>query len=219
MADSRDCACPDVSILTTIPAQTCSFDLKQLQRVILFEQGEIIFDSTGGVSVPNPPATLDISKKADWDTLLALADSHKAIITPLIGGDPQIVAGEPITEGGNDNSTLNGEELITGVGSAIFSANFKGIEPAIERALQAAGCKTIEAIFVNADGDFVAHEITPGSATYTGFKLTSYFFSDRANSGFGTKDQHEMRFSLAPGWSNNLVKIDAEAGFNPLYDI
>ena len=41
---------------------------------------------------------------------------------------------------------------------------------------------------------------------------------DRTNEGFGTKDVNEIQFSLAAGWSEDLVEI-TPADFNALTDL
>lgn len=205
-----NCNCPNPTAYSDIPTSDCPFDLKQLQRVA-FQQLGFIFDGTAGK---------DITLKADWDALKVAADATKVVASPLVGGEPAITAGEAITEGGNDNSTLNGVTLVNGTNPASFTARFDSLEPSQEVALKQFMCrKNNGAYFVNEEDNIIAEEVTTGSGTYKTFAIQSYFFGDRTNEGFGTKDSNTMTFQLKAGWSEKLVKITPEAGFSPLADL
>jgi len=123
-----NCNCPLPSALTDIAATGCPFNLGQLQRVIITRSASSIFPATVASSDPAVLAT--------WTPLLTAADDTKVVKTPLIGGNPAIVGGSAITQGGNDNSTLNGEVEVTGTESSVFTADFKDLEPAITKSNQ-----------------------------------------------------------------------------------
>lgn len=214
-----NCNCPDDGILTEIPNQNCPFDLKQIQRLAFATQGKVIWDSAtgGGAGDGVPLATAQLDTKADWEARRTATDETKIVVTPLIGGDPVIEAGEAITEGGGDNSTLNGVTETTGVNASSFSAMFKSLLPEIEKALKALMCKNLEVYFFVEGGHIVAEQ-TEGKTNIKGFNVQSMFISDRNNAGYGTKDTNTISFELASGWSENLVKVKP-ADFNPLYDI
>lgn len=205
------CNCPSPTALTEVPTSDCPFDLKQVQRVAFQRRGNN-FDQTAGTPT-------NITLGADWAAFKAAADSSKIVCSPLIGGDPIIDAGEAITEGGGDNSTLNGVEEVTGTNPSSFSCNFKSITPLQEVALKSLVCeKSLMVYLINQDQQIACVEVNP-SDIHTGLNIQSFFFSDRDNKGFGTNDTNSMSFQLPAGWSENIVLIQPEAGFNPLTDL
>jgi len=216
-----NCNCPTSGILGDIPSSTCPFDLKQIQKIIIAVQGKVIWDSaigdgTGLDGVPQVDSQLDTL--ADWEALRTAVDETKVIITPFIGGDPIIEAGEAITEGGGDNSSLNGVEEVIGVNPSKFSCTFKSLTPAQEKALKAPKCEAVEVYFVTEAAKIVANKIDDVTTLHNGIKVQSYFFGDRSNEGYATKDKNTMSFSLPEGWSENIVLV-SPIDFNPLYDL
>lgn len=211
--------CPDDGIMQEIETTDCPFDLKQIQRLAFATRGKVIWDSGtgGGAGDGVPQLNSQVDTLADWQLRLSAVDNTKIIVTPLIGGDPIIEAGEAITEGGGDNSTLNGVEDVTGTNPSKFSCTFKSIAPVTEVGMKKVKCKTAEVYFFNENGDIICRKIE-GTTHHRGFIMQSYFFSDRGNAGFGTKDKHMLSFSLPSGWSEDLV-IVKPADFNPLYDL
>lgn len=214
-----DCNCPDDGILEEIVDDQCSFDLKQIQRLAFATRGKVIWDSAtgGGLGDGVPQVDSQVDTLADWQARRSANDNTKIVVTPLVGGDPIIEAGEPITEGGGDNSTLNGVEENTGVQASKFSCVFKSITPATEKSMKKISCKTTEVYFFNQDGNIICRKVE-GTDNHRGFIMQSYFFSDRNNEGYGTKDKNTLSFSMPSGWSEDLV-IVKPADFNPLYDI
>lgn len=204
-----DCTCPKPTALTDIPAFDCGVNLNQIQR-LAFQRGGNLFDSGG------TPAT-DILELADWQTLLAANDDTKIIVTPLIGANPIIEAGEAITNGGGDNSTLNGVEQVVGVNPSLFTCEFQELTPEIEKALKTVICeKDLTVYMFLQSGKIAAVEVT-ASSQYRGFGIQSPFLSDRNNAGYGTLDTHSFRFSLKAGWSEDLVVLTPN--FNPLTEL
>ena len=205
-----NCNCPNPTAYSDIPTSDCPFDLKQIQRVV-FQQRGFIFDGTAGK---------DITLKADWDALKIAVDATKVVTSPLVGGEPVITAGEAITEGGNDNSTLNGVTLVNGTNPSSFSVRFDSLEPAQEVALKQFTCRKNNGVyFVNEEDRIIASETSAGSSEYTSLTSQSYFLGDRTNEGFGTKDSNTRTFQLKAGWSETIVKITPETGFSPLADL
>ncbi|MGB0896931.1 MAG: hypothetical protein ACPGRW_06385 [Flavobacteriaceae bacterium] len=204
-----DCPCPLSAALTSITKANCGFDMGQIQRFAVQRLGNSFLGDTDANN---------ITKLSAWTTRLAATDSTKIVVSPLIGGDPIITAGEVITTGGDDNTTLNGEEEVTGVGASLFTCVFKSITPDNEREMQLLLCeKKVRVFLFNHSGKIFALDVTLGGADKQGFEASNLFLSDRTNSGFGTKDTHPFRMSLPSGWSNNLVQITPE--FNPLTEI
>lgn len=201
------CNCPDTDPLDSIPNDDCPFNLEQIQKIIVQERG-FAFDT--GATTPTDP-----SLKADWDTLFSASDNTKAVITPF-ARNVIIEAGDFITTGGGDNTTLNGVEEIEGRNPAPVTGMFKSVSPEVEKALKRIACKRVQVYFVNGAGKIIARKVDTDKTS--GFIAESFGVKDRRNQGFGTKDQLDFQFSLQPGWSEELVIIDPQ-DFNPLYDL
>lgn len=206
-----ECNCPAPTSLTTIPTQDCPINLKQIQRYA-FQRGGNSFDE--GAGTPR-----DIKLLADWQHFISQTDDTKIVVSPLIGGDPVIAAGDAIENGGGDNSTLNGVTEIDGTNPSTATAVFKSISPEIETAMKSLMCETDLTVYLFLQGGRIgAFKI---SATENrGFNIQSFFFGDRDNQGFGTKDTNAMSFQFPSGWSENLEIFDAaDLDFNPIIDL
>lgn len=201
------CNCPNTAPLDLIPDSDCPFDLKQIQKVIFQKTGSS-FD-TGAT----PPTTTTL--KADWDVLLAATDNTKVVVTPFII-DVKVVPGDFITEGGGDNTTLNGVEEITGFNPTKVTGMFKSITPEQEKALKKLMCHPLTAYFVNQDVNIFGKKVT--DAITTGFPVQALGIKDRNNEGFGTKDSNDIQFSMPARWSEDLVRI-TPSDFNALVDL
>lgn len=204
-----DCNCPLPTALTEIPALVCGFNLKQIQR--------LAFQRSGNQFTTNPiGAIINILELADWQLFTTATDNTKIVVTPFIGGNPTIESGEAITNGGGDNSTLNGVEEVEGTNPSLFSTEFKELTPEIEKALKTLMCeKNLTVYFFLQGGKIAAYEID--TTSQRGLDLQSLFVSDRNNAGFATKDTHTLRFSLPAGWSENINIYNPN--FNPLTEL
>ena len=201
-----DCNCPAPTTLTEIGLLTCGVNIGQIQRMA-FQRIGSTFDGVAS----------DILELADWQAFMSAVDDTKIVVTPLIGGDPVIEAGEAITNGGGDNSTLNGVEEVECVNPASFSCIFKSLPASVEKAMKALICEpNLRVLFFLQGGKIAVQEVT--APEYEGFLLSGQpFVSDRNNAGYGTKDTVSMSFSLAEGWSDDLVILTPN--FNPLTDL
>ena len=123
-----NCNCPAATSLTTVPTQDCDVDLEQIQKIVFQREG-FVFDEAG------TPTPTDITVKADWLVLKAAVDNTKVVSTPLVGGDPVFAAGEPILNGGGDNSTLNGVEELQGTNPSTFTGVWKSLASNVKNAL------------------------------------------------------------------------------------
>lgn len=204
-----DCNCPAPTSLTEIVAELCGVDLKQIQKLAFQRVGDL-FDNAGA------PVT-DILELSTWQAKMAATDDTKIVVTPLIGGDPTIDAGDAITTGGGDNSTLNGVEEVEGVNPSAFSCIFKSLSAATEKALKALICEKNLVVYFFLQGNRIAAKQITVDQSYEGFQISSLFVSDRNNAGFGTKDTVELTFSLNAGYSDDLVIL--KPNFNPLTEL
>lgn len=204
-----DCNCPAPASLTTITTENCGVDLKQIQRLAYQRVGTGFDISTD---------TTSIKLLADWQAFMAAADDTKIVVTPLIGGDPIIEAGEAITTGGGDNSTLNGAEEVEGANPSEFSCVFKSLSSTVEKEMKALNCEKNLVVYYFLQGGRIAAKQIVVDDKWDGFDVTSVFTSDRDNQGYGTKDTVNHSHNLTEGWSDDLVIID-DANFNPLTDL
>lgn len=196
------CVCPPPASIGTIPVDDCPVRIGQIQRVI-FQRSGFVFDGTAGK---------DITLEADWDTLYAAVDSTKVVITPFFGGNPVIEAGEAITVGGGDNSTLNGITRVTGANPSSFSTEFYNMKSDVENALKALECeKNLVAYFITEDGKIAVREIA--ASEYTGYGVQTLFTSDRGVQGYAADDILSLTFQLVRNWSSELELI------TPAFDI
>ena len=203
------CTCPNTAALTAMVASDCEINLKQIQKAVFVKAGNSF-----------TVATEDPTTAAVWATRLAAVDNTKAVATPLIEGDAVIEAGEPTTEGGGDNSTLNGVEDVVGADPASFSGKFKGISPAQEKVMKSWTCnKSLVVYFVNQDNLIIARDVVGDGTVIDGFPIQSFFITDRNNTGFNSRDTNTIQFSLKSGWSEDISLITPEAGFSPLVDL
>ena len=207
----NNCNCPLPTHLEDIGAQGCPFNVGQIQRVIITRASNSTFPVTISSSDPAVIGT--------WTPLLTASDDTKVVKTPL-GTSPTIVGGSAITQGGNDNSTLNGEVEVTGTELSVFTADFKDLSPAIARAIKLLKCESLKIFFVNNSGDIIGlqNKTTPAViTTFDGIPVNgkSFFLSDKNNSGFGERDVNALSFNLAPGWDDYLMKV-TPADFNAL---
>ncbi len=199
------CSCPRPSELTTIPQSNCKVNLKQIQR-IAFQRSGTSFDES----------TNSILELASWQAKTTATDDTKIVLTPIIGANPTIQAGEPIKQGGGDNSTLNGVEEVTGVNPSKFTAEFLGLSAETEKALKKLMCeKDLTVYFFLQGGGIASRKID--AQKHAGFTIQSTFISDRGNEGFGTDDKVKIEFSLLAGWSDDLDKL--QLNFNPLTEL
>lgn len=203
-----DCNCPAPSALTEIVAENCGVDLKQIQRLGFQRVGDL-FDAGA------TPAT-DILNLSVWQAKMTATDNTKIVVTPIIGGDPVIEAGEAITNGGGDNSTMNGVEEIEGVNPSSFSCVFKSLPSTTEKAMKKLMCEKNLVVYLFLQGGRIA-VVKVSTDQKKGFPIQSVFVSDRSNAGYGSKDMVNMSFQLSEGWSDDLEII--KPNFNPLTEL
>lgn len=204
-----DCNCPELATLVEIVAENCGVDLKQIQRLGFQRAGDMF----NGANLIEPTNILELSV---WQAKLAAIDATKIVLTPMISGDAVIEAGEAITNGGGDNSTLNGAEEIQGTNPSAFSCVFRSLSSTVEKQLKALICEKNLVVYLFLQGGRIA-VVKFATNVYKGFPIQSVFVSDRSNAGYGSLDTVSMRFSLPGSYSDDLVIV--KPNFNPFTDI
>src|SRR6056300_1371793 len=99
----NSCSCPLPTAIGDITPNSCPDNFGQIQKVI-FQRRGFVFDGTVGK---------DITLLADWQALQVAVDDTKVQVSPFTY-NAIITAGESITNGGGDNTTLNGEVELVG---------------------------------------------------------------------------------------------------------
>jgi len=201
---SFNCPCPNTDPLTTIEASDCVFRLDQIARFAAAKAGQIIFDTvTPASSVPVVAG--DPTLEAGWTALRAAVDDTKVVLTPVIGANPVVTAGEASTIGGGDNSTFNGIVQVTQKQPSTFAAQFTDITPDQETQLQALGCNNIAVFIITRDGRIWGQQLAADKLSP--IPVYAWFVGDRGSEGFGTRNTNAVSFSLAPDWSNTLAYV------------
>lgn len=197
------CICPLPAALAEVPNQACPEDLGQIQKAILRRASAAAL-----VTADDDPKVL-----ATWTPLFAAADGTKAVITPSFES-ATITAPEAITEGGGDNTTLNGVELVVGEGFSQFNAMFRSIQYTVIKALRGLRCEVLEVWFVNEFGQIIGQTDDAG-VSYHGIPLYAYYVSTSGNEGFATNDKSTLRFAIDADWRNTIA-ILKPTDFNAL---
>jgi hypothetical protein len=213
-----NCNCPKPTALTPITATTCPEEIGQIQRVWFVRKGFVFWDTvdpvTGGslpVSIqPNLPTA-----SAGWTTLKGLSDDNKVVFPPLFGGDIVIEAGEAITQGGNDNSTLSGKTFHIAFAPSTFGARYDQLTATQTLELKALICEELEVYLINSDGAIIGNRVV-GSDLWTGIAVDNVALGGRSVQGFAVKDSNLMSFQLDADWDTTFEKQIPVAPFNPL---
>jgi hypothetical protein len=201
-----ECVCPLPAALPTIPKPGCKQNFGQIQRV-LFQRAGFVFDAAADPT-PNP-----IDVLSSWTPLFAAVGDTKVVSSPLLANFI-IPSPEPITEGGGDNTTIDGIEIVLGAGAITATGSLEEIPGSIVKKLKELMCETdLVAYFINHNGSIIANRVNPDSVgpddeQYTGFPISSLFVPDLASNGLNTRDKAEaFRFSLTYGWRDNAELI------------
>lgn len=208
-----DCVCPRPAEIQTISASDCPEDLNQLQRIFFQRNGQGSFaDETTGLG--------GFAAVATWTPLFAVGDDTKITKTPLFENFV-IPQGEPITEGGGDNTTLNGETVILGVGPIQASGMFRSIKNAIIKELRDYTCESapgqspgLGLFFANEYGKLIGKQPGGAGTAVNPIPVTSFFVSDAGNDGKNTNDKASFRFNFKEGWRDDLIIVTPN--FDPL---
>lgn len=209
-----DC-CPLDPSLTDIPASACPENIGQVQRYWFVRKGQVIWDIVTPAN--NVPATITGQAPEDaagWNILFAAADDTHVVTSPLIGGDSTLTAGTTITQGGGDNSTLNGETLVNGINPTDGSARFDSLTGAQIAAFRKLACEGngLEVYLISQEGKIWGSKV---GDLVTGFDCTNVVLGSMSNAGFGTRDSNVLTFQLAFDWDETKYAI-TPADFNAL---
>jgi hypothetical protein len=212
------CNCPVATALTTITATGCPEEIGQIQRAWFVRKGEVVWDTAtaGAANVPVAIVGDLVTVIAGWNTLKIAADSTKVVFAPLFGGDITIAPAEAITQGGNDNSTLNGQTYFVAFPDSTFSARYDQLTATQTGEMKELVCEDLEVYFINEDGDIIGDASTTG--TFKGFDCSNVALGSRNVQGFATRDSNIMTFQLDADW-DTIFEKQTPTDFNALTGI
>jgi hypothetical protein len=192
-----------MSLQYTCPLPTAIGDLSAITCAEHFGQiVKIAFQRVGN------PFT-DIGDETEWTTVLAAADDTHVAITPFCE-NVIIPAGEPITEGGDDNTTLFGQAIIVGQGQVQVTGRFRGMPAAnyVELAAlisEAGSYNQIGVYLINEFGQVISR----GSGTAGEvFPIQSFFIGSVGSEGFNTHNFHNFAWNFPGTWSDEVLITD-----------
>ncbi len=200
------CVCPLEAALPDLLDTVCEENLGQIQKVIVRrQQTAALFPDVATAQVI-----------ASYTPLFSALDLTKIQITPKIE-NIVIPQGEALTEGGNDNTTIGGAEVITGQSFIGVTGNFASLPATDLKSLRKLNCELdLELIFITQSKKIVYY--SEDGTTLRGFPVSAFYVGSQGNEGFGTRDKTPIRFNMLPDWSENRV-IVTPADFNPLRDL
>lgn len=201
----ENCPCPLPDAIPDIPAVACPEDLGQIVRVILTRQKNQI------------AATLAAAKLlATYTPLLTAIDNTKIQVSPNLLEAIVIPPGEPITQGGDDNSTPLGRQIVVGASTIIVTGMLRAVDSLVIAALKAFRCESMDLVLINEFGQLAFSKNTDGSLR--GFPAHAFFIGDKGNAGKNTQDQAKIRWGFDAGWRDTLVLVDP-TDFDPRFDL
>jgi hypothetical protein len=202
------CLCPQAAATTEIGDLTCGENIGQVQKIVFQRrQATPSFPTFSGSAV----GSADLL--ASWTTLLAAANGTHVTVTPFCENFiiPPIT---PITEGGNDNTTLNGVAIVVGAEFAEATGTFRSLTGELLRQIKDYNCELDLTVFlVNEFRQIVG--TSPNGTTFTGIPIQSFFIGDGDNNGKNTQDKTNFRFAVSYGWRDRLA-FCVPTNFDPL---
>lgn len=203
------CACPQPAAIGNIGAFTCGENLGQIQKLI-FQRRQAADALPFAV---NPPAEYD-----SWEAFFTALGVTKMQITPNFEAFV-IPAVEAITEGGDDNTTLDGNSVIVGASQVAVTGNFRMIPASILRALKAYNCEgDLTVYMVNEFSQIIGRSLTNDIVGFQGIPITEWFIGDGGNEGKNTHDKTMFRFNFRYGWRDYLYKV-TPTDFDPRFEL
>lgn len=189
--------CPAPAAISGLTPETCKENLGQITRLIFQRTGTPFADEA---------AVQDI---ANWNALKAAIDGTKVQAGP-IQENFVIPSSEAIAEGGDDNTTTKGQEIVLGGGRVTAEGRYRGLATTqreeIKQFIQESQVyNNLGVYLVNEHGKIIGNNKT-GTEVHP-FPINSYFMGSRNIQGFNTNDFSNFRFALEYDWDKNLQII------------
>jgi len=201
--------CPLPGSLTPITPASCPFRFDQIVKLLLFQ--------SGGPNFANADA---MKLLATWTPFLSANDDTRIVTTPIFAGFT-IPQSEPLTTGGNDNSTFNGIREYNGEGTVTAAGGFRNLPSRpkldMEKLTQfslpsAVGVTGLQAMMVNKDG-YIFYTM-PESNIIGGIDWYNWRIGSVGSEGFNAPNITPFSGDLIEGWDRYLQVV--KPNFNPL---
>jgi hypothetical protein len=192
------CICPLPAAITEIGDLTCGENIGQVQKIAFQRrQATPSFPTFSGSAV----GSADLL--ASWTTLLAAADATHVTVTPFF--ENFVIPGsEGITEGGDDNTTLDGAPIVIGATTPQATGTFRSLTGELLRQLKEYNCENDLTVFlINEFSQIIG--VSPNGTTFTGIPIQAFFIGDGDNNGKNTQDKTNFSFSVRYGWRDRLA--------------
>lgn len=209
--------CPKPAALTDIPASECPFRIDQVLK-LLFQRKQAIGESTFEVAD-------SIKALATWTAAKNAVDSKKIVVSPIL--DSLVIpSSEAITEGGGDNSTPFGLQLVIGEGQVTVTGQFrnlnkeqiKAMRKLSNESLASLGAASLTVFMVNLERTFVhATEEADAESAPVGFDIFNFRLGSTGSEGFNQDNKTPFSFSLLPNWDERLSYT--KPNFDPMIQI
>lgn len=200
-------SCTRPAALTPITQPTCEVKFDQVIR-LAFQRRQ------SAAPFANEAAFKLLS---NWTALLAAADETKVTVSPLFAG-MTIPQSEGLFEGGNDNTTIDGNEVYKGEGFVKVTGTFTGLTAAIAEELRTLTAESAPGLsdgltlfMINREGDIIHDD------AYRGIPVSNFRISSVGSEGYGAGNKHAFSFSMAGDWDAG-VGITTPS-FNPRFDL
>lgn len=200
------CVCPKPTSLSDVLRATCKENLGQIQRFI-FQRS----DAVDNVFVVGKLGLINVL--ASWTPLWIATDDTKVVSSPYVENFV-IPKTEAATEGGGDNSTIDGIEIVVGANAATAIGQIAETPSAILASLRKLMCEVDLTVYmVNQFGQIIGRDLLPNApgTSVIGVPIQSFFVSDAGNDGLNTRDKADFRFGLPYGWRDNLAIVKPTA--------
>lgn len=195
--------CSDLTALKDIPTFKCSESFGQIQK-IAFQRMRKDDGQPNKFTSSNP--IVDLSS---WSTLLQASDSTKVVVSPYIN-NPQQTGGDPITQGGG-NDSLDGAEQIIGEQATVLTCVLRGVPQAVAKAMKSligqADANDLGVFLINGKGMIEAIQDETDTDTYYPIPLKSLFVGSKMHGGYEAIDFNNMQIAFEPNYSDNLKII------------
>jgi len=193
------CDCPLPTAIGSLTAVTCNENLAQIVKII-FQRKQAT------PSFPAQDGTVGgAGLLASWTPFFAAVDATKVQGTPEFSEFviPQV---EGITYGGDDNSTIDGRQLISGASTVRATGAFLGLPAANLKELKEFSCENALTVYmVNEFGKVIGS--SPDGTKFEGIEITTFFIGDGGNEGKNTFDKTTFGFNFKYGWRDNLAIV------------
>jgi len=194
------CDCPLGAEITDLGNQVCPVTFGLINKVA-FQRLGTPFPTEG-----------DLQTQGDWTTLLAASDDTKVQVSPKFAST-EITPTEPITFGGDDNTTPDGETLIVGETTPTFTALFQDLDPDIKLQLIQFSCESNLGVYLFTDAGVIVHN------SLSPFPMRAFFMGSRGLGGRTEPNQSQMQFNMDIAWDNllqtTIPNFDVHALTNP----